>query len=50
MFSFEILPNLQEILNKLSKKDKLLYGRILRKIEEVIILEILNTTRTSDMT
>ncbi len=36
MYSFEILPYLQGILNKLSKKDRLLYQRVLNKIEEVI--------------
>jgi len=36
LYSFEILPYLQEILSKLSKKDNLLYQRIMKKIEEVI--------------
>jgi len=36
MYSFEILPNLKETLAKLSKKDKSLYERVLKKIEEVI--------------
>jgi YafQ family addiction module toxin component len=36
MYSFEIIPYLRNILNKLSKKDKLLYLRILKKIEEII--------------
>ena len=36
MYSYEILPNLQKILNKLSKKDKKLYEQTLNKIEEVI--------------
>ncbi|MEK6917283.1 MAG: addiction module toxin RelE [Nanoarchaeota archaeon] len=39
MYSFEILPYLQEILNKLSKRDKLLYNRVITKIEEVINTE-----------
>ncbi len=37
MYSYEIIPYLRDILNKLSKKDKQLYERILKKIEEVII-------------
>ena len=36
MLSYEILPNLQKILNKLSKKDALVYRQVLKKIEEVI--------------
>ena len=36
MLSYEILPNLQKILNKLSKKDKEVYRQVLKKIEEVI--------------
>ena len=36
MLSYEILPNLQRILNKLSKKDDLVYRQVLKKIEEVI--------------
>mgnify|MGYP001589746350 FL=1 len=36
MYSFEIIPNLQKILNKLSKKDRGLYEQVLKKIEEVI--------------
>ena len=36
MLSHEILPSLQKILNKLSKKDKATYEQVLRKIEEVI--------------
>ena len=36
MLSYEILPNLQKILNKLSKKDRVVYGQVLKKIEEVI--------------
>ena len=36
MLSYEILPNLQKILNKLSKKDDLVYRQVLKKIEEVI--------------
>ena len=36
MYSYEIKPNLQKILNKLSKKDKSLYEQVIKKIEEVI--------------
>ena len=36
MLSYEVLPNLQKILNKLSKKDELVYRQVLKKIEEVI--------------
>ena len=36
MYSYEIKPSLQRILNKLSKKDKTLYEQVLKKIEEII--------------
>jgi len=36
MYSYEIIPYLQERLKKLSKKDKKLYERVLTKIQEVI--------------
>jgi len=36
MYSHEIIPSLQKKLNKLSKKDKLLFEQLLKKIEEVI--------------
>ena len=36
MHVYEILPSLQKTLNKLSKKDKILYNQIIKKIEEVI--------------
>jgi len=36
MYSFEIIPYLQDILKKLSKKDNQLYERVLKKIDEVI--------------
>src|SRR3990170_1173616 len=35
MHSYEIKPNLQKILNKLSKKDKNLYEQVLKKISEI---------------
>ena len=34
--NYEIKPNLKRILNKIFKKDSLMYERILRKIQEVI--------------
>ena len=34
--NYEIKPNLKKILSKISKKDSLMYGRILKKIQEVI--------------
>lgn len=36
MYPYEIKPNLQNILNKLSKKNRQLYEQILKKIEEII--------------
>jgi YafQ family addiction module toxin component len=36
MYSHEIVPPLQKILNKLSKKDKSTYEQVLKKIEEII--------------
>ena len=36
MYSYEILPNLKEILQKLFKKDKTTYERIIKKIDEII--------------
>lgn len=36
MYSYEIRPNLQRILTKLSKKDKSTYEQVLKKIEEII--------------
>jgi mRNA-degrading endonuclease RelE of RelBE toxin-antitoxin system len=36
MKNYEIKPHLKEILNKLSIKDKVMYERVLKKIEEVI--------------
>lgn len=35
MHEFEIMPQLEKIIIKLSKKDKLLYSRILKKIDEI---------------
>lgn len=36
MYNYEIIPHLQRILNKLSKKDKSTYEQVLKKIEEII--------------
>jgi YafQ family addiction module toxin component len=36
MYSYEIIPHLRDVLNRLSKKDRLLYQRVLKKIEEII--------------
>ena len=36
MYFYEIIPSLQSILKKLSKKDKQLYEKVLNKIEEII--------------
>ena len=34
--NYEILPSLQKKLNKLSKRDRMLYGQVFNKIGEVI--------------
>ncbi|HLD15809.1 MAG TPA: type II toxin-antitoxin system RelE/ParE family toxin [Candidatus Nanoarchaeia archaeon] len=36
MYSYEILPSLQKILEKLYKRDKVLYESAIKKIDEVI--------------
>lgn len=36
MYNYEVIPYLQRILNKLSKKDKSLYEQVLKKIDEII--------------
>lgn len=36
MYSYSYSENLEKILKKLSKKNKQLYERVLRKIEEII--------------
>ena len=36
MYNHEVIPYLQRILNKISKKDKQLYGQVLNKISEII--------------
>ena len=36
MYNFDVSDHLQRILTKLSKKDKDVYGQILKKIDEVI--------------
>ena len=36
MYNYDIKPNLRNILEKLSKKDKTRYEQIIKKIEEII--------------
>ena len=36
MYNYEVIPYLQKILNKLSKKDKSTYEQVIKKIEEII--------------
>ena len=36
MYNFEVSGNLQEILKKLSKKDKALYEQLMKKINEIV--------------
>ena len=36
MYNYEINPELRQILNKLSKKDKSTYEQVLKKIDEVV--------------
>lgn len=36
MYNYEVIPYLQKVLAKLSKKDRALYEQVLKKIEEVI--------------
>lgn len=36
MYSYEIIPSLQRVLNKLSKKNRIIYNQILNKIAEII--------------
>ena len=36
MYNYEVMPNLQRILNKLFKKDKTRYEQVMNKIEEII--------------
>ena len=40
MYKHEVMPNLQKILKKLSKKDKILYEQVLKKIEEIITSDV----------
>jgi YafQ family addiction module toxin component len=41
MYSYEIKPSLQKVLNKLSRKNKSLYEQILKQIQEIINSESL---------
>lgn len=36
MYSYEVIPYLQRILNKLFKKDKVMYEQVMKKIEEIV--------------
>ena len=36
MYNYEIIPELQKILNKLSKKDKQTYEQVIKKIDGII--------------
>ena len=36
MYSYEVKPNLQKILEKILKKDKSLYEQVIKKINEII--------------
>ena len=36
MYFYEIIPYLQRVVNKLSKKDIVLYEQVLNKIDEII--------------
>jgi len=36
MYNYEINPELRQILNRLSKKDKSLWEQVLKKIDEII--------------
>jgi len=36
MYFYEIKPSLQKTLHKLSKKDKVLYEQVIKKIDEII--------------
>ena len=36
MYNYEVMPNLQRILNKLFRKDKSRYEQVMNKIEEII--------------
>mgnify|MGYP001611205887 CR=1 FL=1 len=40
MHNYEIKPHLQKILSKLLKKDRNLYERVIRKIQEIISSDI----------
>ena len=36
MYDWEVKPQLQEKIEKLSKRDKLTYERVMKKIEEIV--------------
>jgi len=39
MYAYEIIPSLQKILDKISKKNKTLYEQVLNKIDEITTSE-----------
>ena len=36
MYDYEVVPSLQKVLNRLFKKDKVVYEQVMKKIEEII--------------
>jgi len=36
MYNYEVMPSLQRVLNKLFKKDKVMYEQVMKKIEEIV--------------
>ena len=36
MYNYEIVPSLQRTLNKLFKKDKVIYAQVMKKIGEIV--------------
>jgi YafQ family addiction module toxin component len=36
MYKYEVMPNLQKILNKLFNKDRINYEQVIKKVEEII--------------
>ena len=42
MYNFDVSENLEKILIKLAKKDKDLYNKVLKKIDEIINFEDIN--------
>jgi mRNA-degrading endonuclease RelE of RelBE toxin-antitoxin system len=42
MYNFEISENLQDVMRKLSKKDKSLYEQLIKKIQEIVNSSVRN--------